>query len=248
MTQLETEIYNRTALLVGDEGMARLQAVRVIIFGVGGVCSWCAEGLLRSGITHLTLVDADNVCISNVNRQLMATPATVGRGKVEVMRERLLEINPDACVETVQMLYSKETASQFDLDGYDYVLDCIDSLSDKAALILHASASKAVFFSSMGAALKMDPTKVRVAEFFDVRGCPLGAMLRKKLRREGTLPARKFLCVYDEEVLPNKGQGEKVDESMSFGKVRTNGTLVYITAIFGFTLSGLVVRDCLGGE
>ena len=230
---IENAIYNRTSLLVGQEVMKAFSEAKVIIFGVGGVGSWCAEGLVRSGVKHLTIVDSDRVCITNVNRQLMATPSTVGQVKVETLKARLLEINPKAEINAVQKIYSSETSDEFGLEEYDYIIDAIDSLKDKADLILKATATKAVFFSSMGAACKIDPTKVKVTEFWNVRGCPLGAAIRKKFRKNKTLPSRKFLCVYDEEVLENRGLKEE----------RVNGTLVHITAIFGMTLSGLVISD-----
>ena len=236
------ELYQRTQLLVGPERMQRIRDARVILFGVGGVGGWCAEALVRSGIGHLTLVDADVVCPSNLNRQLPATTATLGRPKVDVLRERLLKINPDADITVRQERYSDDNYLSFNLEGYDYILDAIDALSDKASLILRACATPATFFSSMGAALKTDPTKVRVAEFFEVRGCPLGAALRKKLRRAGTLPAKPFLCVYDEEVLPNLGESSS-DGSMTYGKASVNGTLAPVVGIFGFTLAGLVLQD-----
>lgn len=237
---MAAEIFDRTERLLGEEMMAKLASVRVIIFGVGGVGSWCAEGLIRSGIGHLTIVDMDTVNVTNVNRQLMATTKTVGRVKVDVLRERLLEINPEADIEAVHQIYTAETEGQFDLDSYDYVIDAIDSLKDKAHLMLKACESKAVLFSSMGAACKIDPTKIRVAEFWDVRGCPLGAALRKKFKKAGTYPAHKFLCVYDDEVLPNKGgdKGETCDY-----KAVINGTTAHITGIFGLTISGLVLQD-----
>lgn len=237
---MAAEIFDRTERLLGEEMMAKLASVRVIIFGVGGVGSWCAEGLIRSGIGHLTMVDMDTVNVTNVNRQLMATTKTVGRVKVDVLRERLLEINPEADIEAVHQIYTAETEGQFDLDSYDYVIDAIDSLKDKAHLMLKACESKAVLFSSMGAACKIDPTKIRVAEFWDVRGCPLGAALRKKFKKAGTYPAHKFLCVYDDEVLPNKGgdKGETCDY-----KAVINGTTAHITGIFGLTISGLVLQD-----
>lgn len=237
---MAADIFDRTERLLGEEMMAKLASVRVIIFGVGGVGSWCAEGLIRSGIGHLTMVDMDTVNVTNVNRQLMATTKTVGRIKVDVLRERLLEINPEADIEAVHQIYTAETEGQFDLDSYDYVIDAIDSLKDKAHLILKACESKAVLFSSMGAACKIDPTKIRVAEFWDVRGCPLGAALRKKFKKAGTYPAHKFLCVYDDEVLPNKGgdKGETCDY-----KAVINGTTAHITGIFGLTISGLVLQD-----
>lgn len=233
---------NRTELLLGADVLARLGEVRVALFGVGGVGSWCAEGLVRSGVKHLTLVDADRIGPSNVNRQLMATPRTVGQVKVEALRERLLEIAPDAQIVPLQKVFSAATAEEFDLAGYDYILDAIDSLKDKGELILRATRTPAVFFSSMGAALKIDPTQVRVAEFWNVRGCPLGAALRKKFKQNHTWPGHKFRCVYDEQVLPNRGS-VAVSETDLFNKAQINGSLAHITAIFGMTLCGLVVED-----
>ena len=237
------EIFNRAELLLGADVMERLAAVRVIVFGVGGVGSWCAEGLVRSGVTHLTLVDADAVAPSNINRQRMATVHTVGRPKVEVLREMLLDINPEAEIDTVQARFTDATAASFELEKYDYIIDAIDALKDKAALILRATATQATFFSSMGAACKVDPTKIRVASFWDVRGCPLGAMLRKKLRKANTLPAKDFLCVYDEDLLPNRGSDTALPEELKFDKAAHNGSLVTVTAPFGFTLAGLVISD-----
>ena len=233
---------NRTELLLGADVLARLGEVRVALFGVGGVGSWCAEGLVRSGVKHLTLVDADRISPSNVNRQLMATPRTVGQVKVEALRERLLEIAPDAQIVPLQKVFSAATAEEFDLAGYDYILDAIDSLKDKGELILRATRTPAVFFSSMGAALKIDPTQVHVAEFWNVRGCPLGAALRKKFKQNHTWPGHKFRCVYDEQVLPNRGS-VAVSETDLFNKAQINGSLAHITAIFGMTLCGLVVED-----
>lgn len=243
MTPSRKERLNRSELLLGADVMERLASVRVIVFGVGGVGSWCAEGLVRSGVRRLTLVDADCVAPSNINRQRMATVPTIGRPKVDVLKEMLLEIDPEAEITALQRRFTAEDAEAFGLDSYDYVIDAIDSLSDKAALILAASASKATFFSSMGAACKVDPTKIRVAEFWEVRGCPLGFLLRKKLRRACTLPANPFLCVYDEELLPNKGERTALPEELKFDKKSHNGSLVTVTAPFGFTLASLVIRD-----
>lgn len=230
---------SRTERLVGTEALKRLADARVILFGVGGVGSWCAESLVRSGIGHLTLVDPDCVDITNINRQLPATLETVGRPKVEVLKERFATINTACEVTALQERYT--LGADFHLSGYDVIIDAIDSLTDKANLILEASATQAGFFSAMGAACKMDPTKIRVAEFFEVRGCPLGAALRKRLRKNGTLPAKPFLCVYDEEVLPN--QGPEMDPGP--GKAVANGTMAHITGIFGFTLAGLALRHML---
>ena len=230
MTPSSKDIFNRAELLLGADVMKRLATVRVILFGVGGVGSWCAEGLVRSGITHLTLVDA------------VATVSTVGRSKVETLKDILLDINPEASIETVHARFTEASAASFGLDNYDYIIDAIDALKDKASLILHATATPATFFSSMGAACKIDPTKVRVASFWEVRGCPLGAMLRKKLRKAGTLPAKDFLCVYDEELLPNRGTDTALPEELKFDKVSHNGSLITVTATFGFTLASLVIQ------
>ena len=237
---------SRTALLLGDGVMTALGRVRVLLFGVGGVGSWCAEGLIRSGVTHLTLVDSDCVSRSNVNRQLMATSRTVGAVKVEALKERLLEINPAAEITAVRGAYSAETADSFGMEGYDYILDAIDSLKEKCDLILRATRTEAVFFSSMGAACKIDPQGVRVAEFWNVRGCPLGAAIRKKFKQNHTWPGHKFRCVYDEEVLPNLGTAVAADASNSEWdgrKAQINGTTAPVTAIFGMTLAGLVIQD-----
>ncbi len=243
-------IFQRSELLAGKLVMERLAGLRVIVFGVGGVGSWCAEGLIRAGVGHLTMVDADAVAVSNINRQLQATTRTIGRPKVEALRERLLEINPEADIAALNSVYSEESAGDFDLDSYDYVIDAIDSLKDKIALMLHASSSRAVLFSSMGAALKTDPTRIHVSEFWQVRGCPLGSMLRKRMRQRGVSPAKKVLCVYGDEVLENIGAADSfaAGEDMHSGstsKARINGSFVHITAIFGMTLCGLVVESVM---
>ena len=234
--------FSRVERLVGPDGLAKLGRSRVILFGVGGVGGWCAESLVRSGIGHLTIVDPDCVDVTNINRQLPATSSTVGLPKVEVLRERLLDINPHCEVIALQKRY--EEGVTWGLEGYDIIIDAIDSLKDKAALILEASAAPGAFFSSMGAACKIDPGKVRVAEFFSVRGCPLGSAIRKKLRQAKTLPSKPFLCVYDDEVLPNLGP----EQDPGPGKAVANGTLAPVTGIFGFTLAGLALKEILKDE
>ena len=233
----EEGIFQRARLLLGDSVMRTLADRKVIIFGTGGVGSWCAEGLVRNGIGHLTLVDPDRVCLSNVNRQLMATTATVGQVKVEVLRERLLQINPEAHIEARQEAYTAETADSFALDDYDYVIDAIDSLSDKQLLILRATRCRHTkLFSSMGAAFKMDPARIRVAEFWKVVGDPLARALRNRFKRSEQFPARKFLCVYSDEP-PGLLTPQPVSEQEG------RGSLVHVTAVFGFMLASLVVRD-----
>ena len=241
---MQEAIFRRSELLLGNEVMERIAQKRVIIFGVGGVGSWCAESLVRSGIRQLTIVDSDRVCITNINRQLMATTKTVGQVKVEALKERLLSINPQAEITALQQIFSEETAESFELDSYDYIIDAIDSLKDKAALILLACKTNAKLFSSMGAALKLDPTRIKVTEFWKVEGDPLARAIRKKFKHYGRFPEQKFLCVYSDELLENKGCPPDTDETPSlFNKPQTNGSLAHITAIFGFTLAGLVIQD-----
>ncbi len=240
-------IFNRTQLLVGDTTMDVILSQRVIIIGIGGVGSWCAESLVRSGISNVTLVDADKVSESNINRQAMATCKTIGEAKVVAMSNRIKEINPNASVTAIEEIYSKETATQFNLDNYDYVIDAIDNLSDKALLIINACKSQAKFFASMGAALKTDATRLSVAEFWKIKGCPLAAALRRKFKQNKTYPSHKFKCVYSDELFNNRGKSIAVEDedSMRFNKVSVNGTLSHITAIFGFTLAGLVIQDII---
>ena len=237
-------IFRRSELLLGSEAMERIAQKQVILFGVGGVGSWCAESLVRSGIRHLTIVDSDRVCITNINRQLMATSQTVGQVKVDALKQRLLSINPSADITALQKIFTEETAEEFDLGSYDYIIDAIDSLKDKALLILMACRTKAKFFSSMGAALKLDPTRIQVTEFWKVKGDPLARALRNRFKRDKSFPSKKFQCVYSDELLTNQGcPPNDSEEPTSFHKVQTNGSLAHITAIFGFTLAGLIIQD-----
>ena len=224
--------------------MERIASLKVILFGVGGVGSWCAESLVRTGIQRLTIVDADRVAESNINRQLMATTETVGQVKVEALKDRLLTINPNAEITAVEDIFTEATADRFQLDDYDYIIDAIDSLSDKALLIELATQTKARLFSSMGAALKMDPTRIKVAEFWKVKGDPLARALRNKFKRQKRFPKKKFLCVYSDELLQNRGISDET-ETLLFNKVKANGSIAHITAIFGFTLAGLVIGETL---
>ena len=232
------EIFSRSELLLGEKAMNCIGEKRVIIFGVGGVGSWCAESLIRSGIKHLTIVDSDTVCASNINRQLMATTETIGQVKVDVLRQRLLTINPSAEITAIHEFFTAETAESFHLDSYDYIIDAIDSLKDKALLILMACETNATFFASMGAALKLDPTRIKISEFWKmfwkIQGDPLARALRKAYKREGQYPSRKFLCVYSDELIEPQGEGK--------------GSLVHITAIFGNMLAGLVIQDAVNAK
>lgn len=230
-------MFSRTEYLLGTEALASLRDCRVIIFGVGGVGSWCAEGLVRTGVGHLTMVDPDVVVASNINRQLPATALTVGRPKVEVMKERLLQVNTEADIQAVRQRYSAETEEEFRLEDFDYVIDAIDSLADKALLIRRATEAPrtTTLFSSMGAARKWDPSQVSVAEFWQAKGCPLAAALRHRFKKTGLFPARKFKVVYSPEVRSNV-----------VAEADANGSLVFITSVWGMTLASLVIRHRIG--
>lgn len=235
---------SRTELLLGAAAVERLAHVRVIIFGMGGVGSWVAETLVRTGVYHLDIVDFDNVVPSNINRQLPALSSTVGQSKVEVMKQRLLSINPQASVTAYNMLYTPDTADLFDLDSYDYVIDAIDSLRDKVLLIQRATSSRCRFFSSMGAALKTDPTRIRVDEFWKAKGCRLAAALRTRFKRSGELPRRKFKVVYSDEIVENRGENHDTYSTDKISKPTVNGSLMQVTATFGIILASLVINHC----
>ncbi len=248
----DEDIFNRTRLLVGSEMLQKFHDTRIILFGVGGVGSWCAESLIRSGIGHLTIVDSDTVNVTNINRQLMATTQTVGQSKVEVLRERLLAINPRAEITAIQDIYQESNNDSFKLGEYNVIIDAIDSLESKMQLLVHATRTRAKVYSSMGAALKMDPTRIKVAEFWKVEGCPLARALRDKFKKKKLRTQKKVKCVYSDELLKNLGAEELANNTegatvgaspAEFRKVVTNGTMAHATAIFGFTLAGLVMQD-----
>lgn len=259
-TTMERGMQRRTELLLGSDNLEKIQKARVLIFGVGGVGSWCAECLVRSGVRNITIVDSDRICITNCNRQLMATSKTVGQVKVVALKERLLEINPNANVTCLQKIYEAETADSFEMEKYDYIVDAIDSLKDKADLILRATAlpKHITFVSSMGAALRRDPFMVRKGEFWKIKGDPLARALRNKFKRAKTFPSRKFLCVYSEEnPMKNMGVNKACDtdsadydasgeqqlvEQWSSSKAQINGSLCQITAIFGMSIAGIIVN------
>ena len=256
----EQDIFQRTELLLGSKIMEKIASAKVIVFGIGGVGSWCAESLVRSGIRNITIVDSDHICASNINRQLHATTNTIGEPKTEILKKRLEEINPHANIKALQKIYDPESSDSFELETYDYIIDAIDSISNKIDLIRKATRTNAVLFSSMGAGLKIDPSRIKVAEFWKVKYCPLGHYVRKRIRK-GELPAKEFLCVYSDELLENKGSIQTSknevsqltdikDEEQSLAnhdwssqKSTINGTVAHITAIFGFTLAGLVIQD-----
>lgn len=268
-TIIEQGMQRRIELLLGNETLDRLNNTKVLIFGVGGVGSWCAECLVRSGIRHITIVDSDRVCMTNCNRQLMATSRTIGQVKVEALQERLLEINPHARVEALRKIYSADTADSFHMEEYDFIIDAIDSLKEKADLILRATSlpKHITFISSMGAALRTDPFAVRKAEFWKVKGDALARALRNRFKKQNTFPKRKFICIYSEETpMQNLGtahacgtsecicsQKESADDLLESAdwnakKAQINGSMCHITAIFGMSIAGTVINKVKSGN
>lgn len=235
--------FHRTERLIGEAALKQLAGIRVILFGVGGVGSWCAEALIRSGIGHLTIVDNDVICVTNINRQLQATAKNVGQSKVEALKARLLEIHPDAEINALQKVYNLETREEFDLSSYDYVIDAIDSLSNKVDLIASAMECGVKLFSAMGAANKLDATTIRVDSIWKSQGCRLARFVRKRLRHRGAVG--DCLCVYSQELLPVLAitPPEEEGDAWSETKAQANGSMVHMTGAFGFNLAGLVVQD-----
>lgn len=220
-------MFTRTIQLIGEEAFARLQGMRVILFGVGGVGGWCAETLVRTGVGHVTIVDFDTVDITNINRQVVATYGKIGQSKVQTMHARLKEIAPEADVQYIERRYCTETAEQFDLSQYDVVVDAIDSVDCKTLLLYRASQSGARVYSSMGAGRKIDAQHVQTAEFWKVHGCPLARALRTRMKKTGQLPASKIQCVYSAEI-----SGEE-------------GTIAPVVGVFGMTLASMVIQDSI---
>ena len=221
-------MFSRSTALLGTESMALLQSKRVILFGIGGVGSWCAECLIRTGLKHLTIVDGDTVQASNLNRQLPATQATLGMPKVEALKARLLEINPDAEIEARFEMVNGEWLAANGLEGYDYVIDAIDSVADKTDLIIYATRARVKIFSSMGAALRFDPTQVTTGELMAIKGDALAKAVRARMKKIGVHPYRKVKCVYSTE------QAQPCE---------TRGSLMQVTAVFGLALASMVVND-----
>lgn len=215
--------------MLGREAMEALRTKRVILFGVGGVGSWASEALVRTGLTHLTIVDGDTVQASNINRQLPATRATMGMPKVEALRERLLSLNPEAEIIALHEMVNADWLAANGLENYDYVIDAIDSVADKTDLLLYASRIKGLkIFSSMGAALRFDPTQVTTGELMSIKGDALAKAVRERMKRLDRHPSKKIRCVYSTE------QAQRCE---------TRGSLMQVTAVFGCTLASLVIRD-----
>ena len=188
--------FSRTQLLLGTEAMEKLKRARVAVFGIGGVGGYVCEALVRSGVGAFDLVDDDKVCLTNLNRQIIATRKTVGKYKVEVMRERILEINPDCDVRVHQCFYLPETADQFNFSDYDYVVDAVDTVSAKLSLAVQAQAAGVPIISAMGAGNKLDGSRFRISDISETRVCPLARVMRRELKKRGV---RRLKVVWSDE-------------------------------------------------
>jgi tRNA A37 threonylcarbamoyladenosine dehydratase len=232
-------IFERLALITGDEGLEKLAKTKVLVFGAGGVGGWAAEALVRSGIGKIGIVDCDTICASNVNRQVEATTLTIGLPKASALKKRLLEINPDCEITAWDELFCRENSSLFDIAGADYVIDAIDTLNHKLDLIETVCGAGVTLYSSMGMALKMDPSRIKTASIWKTTDCPLARLVRQGLRERGF--SSDFTAVYSSELLshasfPAPSQGQK----------RVNGSVVTVTASAGLLLASLVLRDITG--
>ena len=226
----------RTAMVLGDEAVLRLKAAKVAVFGIGGVGGYCAEALARAGVGELHLIDSDKVSLSNINRQIIALHSTVGRYKTEVMRERILDINPEAKVVVHNAFFAEENAQIFDFSSYDYVVDAIDSLKSKVLLIKLARAAGCEIISAMGAGNKLDPTRFEVADISKTSVCPLARAVRLALRKEGITSLK---VVYSKE-LPTDNKAD-ADAEKCDGK-RAPGSLSFVPSVMGLIIAGEVIK------
>ena len=243
--------FSRTELLLGKEAMQRLEESRVAVFGIGGVGGYVCEALARSGVGALDLVDDDKVCLTNLNRQIIATRKTVGRYKTEVMKERILDINPKAKVEIHNCLFLPENADEFPFEEYDYIVDAVDTVTAKISLVMKAKECNVPIISSMGAGNKLDASQFKVADIYKTKVCPLAKVMRRELKKRGV---KKLKVVYSEE------QPTRPKEDMSIG-CRTNcicppgakhkcterrdipGSVAFVPAVAGLIIAGEVVKD-----
>jgi len=255
---------HRTELVIGPEKMDRLHDSNILVVGLGGVGSWCAEALVRSGIVNLTIVDSDIICTTNINRQAQATSKNVGKLKAAELKKCLLEINPDANITAINMAFTEENQAAFEIEKYDYIVDAIDTLKHKAFLIELCQKHKIKFISSMGAGARTNPAKIKIAKLEKTVNCALASNLRKRLRQKRLKV--NFLCVYSDEIPVKPAiaamcaggdcvcncDREKINSDDSSnaidwcaGKKQINGALVHITGIFGFTMAGIVIQDLI---
>ena len=231
------EQFVRTQMLLGEEAMERLAASRVAVFGIGGVGGYVTEALARSGVGALDLIDHDTVSMSNLNRQIIATLDTVGQLKVEAMAARIRSINPDCRVMARPVFYLPETEDQFDFRDYDYVVDAIDTVTGKLALIEAARQADVPIICSMGAGNKLDPAAFRVADIYETSICPLAKVIRRECRKRG-IESLKVVYSQEEPVRPAHG----MEETLAWGK-RAPGSIAFVPSAAGLVIAGEVVRD-----
>lgn len=231
------EKFMRTGLLLGEAGLEKLAGARVAVFGIGGVGGHAVEALARSGVGHLELTDKDVVSISNINRQIIATTKTLGQYKTQVMKERILEINPEAEVNIHNCFFLPETAEEFDFRKYDYVVDAVDTVTAKIELVLKAQEAGVPIISSMGAGNKLEPRRFEVADIYETSVCPLARVMRRELKKRGV---RKLKTVYSREE-PRKLLIQVSDQS---GKI-IPGSTAFVPSAAGLILAGEVVKDLI---
>lgn len=223
------ERFSRTERLIGEESVKKLNNARVAVFGIGGVGGHCVEALARSGVGHFLLVDSDTVDITNINRQVVALSSTVGKPKVQVIKERILDINPEADVEIRETFYLPENAAEFDFSKYDYVVDAIDTVTAKINLIKSAKESGAAVISAMGAGNKLDPTGFKVADISKTKVCPLAKVMRYELKKRGIKDVK---VVYSEE-----------DPVL---KQQVPASIAFVPSVVGMIMAGEVIKDLIG--
>ena len=234
------EQFSRTQLLLGEEAMEKLYRARVAVFGIGGVGGYTVEALARAGVGRLDLIDSDTVSISNINRQILATHSTVCRLKVEVAKERVLDINPNCDVRTYHCFYLPDTADRFDFTQYDYIVDAIDTVTGKLALVERAHACGTPIICSMGTGNKLDPTRFQVADISKTSVCPLARIMRKELKKRGIDHVK---VVYSQEdALTPVGAEE---EMKLLGKRQIPGSTAFVPGTAGLILAGEVIKDLI---
>lgn len=248
--------FSRTELLLGREGMERLSHARVAVFGIGGVGGYTVEALARSGVGELVLVDDDRVCLTNINRQILATRKTVGQYKVDVARERVAEIDPNIRVTVHKCFYSPETAEQFDFTQYDYVVDAIDTVTGKLELVEQAQKAGTPIISSMGAGNKMDPTAFEVADIYETSVCPLARVMRRELKKRG-IPRLKVVYSREKPITPVEDMAISCRAHCICppGTVRKctqrrqiPGSNAFVPPVVGLIIAGEVVRFLAGAD
>ena len=234
--------FSRTELLFGKEAMDKLASSRVAVFGIGGVGGYTVEALIRSGVGAIDLIDNDKVCLTNLNRQLYATRKTIGQYKVDVAAERIAEINPNAIVRTYKTFYTPQTADEFDFSQYDYVVDAIDTVTGKIALVMQAQAADTPIISSMGAGNKLDPTAFEVADIYKTSVCPLAKVMRRELSKRGV---KALKVVYSKEQPLSPIDGEKILEQENVGRRQVPGSTAFVPPAVGLIIAGEVIKDLI---